>query len=41
MRTRFGPEDEDAFYEARDTLLDAYPSASEGRDDAPDASWPR
>ncbi|CAN5645752.1 hypothetical protein BH24CHL9_BH24CHL9_00720 [soil metagenome] len=36
MRTHFGPEDEDAFYAARDDLLEAYRTISEGRDDAPD-----
>ena len=36
MRTRFGPDDEDAFIETRDSLLESYRSAIEGSDDAPD-----
>lgn len=36
MRTRFGPEDEEAFLATRDSLMESYRSASEGRDDAPD-----
>jgi hypothetical protein len=36
MPTRFGPEDEDAFLATRDSLLESYREASEGREDAPD-----
>lgn len=33
IRTRFGPDDEDAFYETRDRILDEYVSHPEGRAD--------
>lgn len=34
MQTRFGPDDDEAFYAARDELIDSYTSATQARTDA-------